>query len=426
MSLANKIASLKQRKGLFALADQMVHSGTTFLTGILVGRLLSVGEFGEFSLGLTLVVFSMVLQDNCLATPYTYRFHNNSEKESNESLRAGAMFQSFILSLVCVILLLLSYALLPGGADNEIRNILWALAVSVPLLFLRETGRRLFFTEFRVIEVLIFDVGISFLQILFIAFLWFFGAVSAPNVFFAMASASFVGLLGAFVLCRSEFDFSSMDIKKDTTENLNFGKWLLVGSFCHLGSLYLFPWLIYALIGGEKAGAFAACYTLVNLINPFILGFNNYFRPHVMKTYSEEGVEMMHAFVMRVTLYFAPVSLLLAGFLALVGGDLVKLVYGEGFDNLRTVIAIIGISVIPVILNAPVQLAILAINRPQINPKFHSVAFLTTICIGIPLVIHFGIVGAAIGYSLSVTAGFIALIYFYKRELKVLQSPCTS
>ncbi len=412
----------QRRKGVFALADQMVHSGTTFLTGILVGRLLSVGEFGEFSLGLTLVVFSMVLQDNCLATPYTYRFHNNHEKECVKGLRAGAVIQALMLSFLCSALLFVSYAVVSTYSDNGIQNVLWALGLSVPFLFIRETARRLYFTEFKAIEAFIFDVIISSMQIAFILCFWYFEIMSASNVFLAMALASIIGLLGATFILRDEFKISSVNIKKDTIENLNFGKWLLIGSFCHLGSLYTFPWLIYALIGDEKAGAFAACYTLVNLINPFILGFNNYFRPHVMKTYGEEGLESMQKLITRITYYFLPVSVAVACLLFFFGGYLVKLVYGNEFSDLGSIIAVIGISVIPVILNAPVQLATLAINRPQINPKFHSVAFISTICLGIPLVIQWGIVGAAIGYTLSVTAGFIALILLYKRELAKLRA----
>jgi O-antigen/teichoic acid export membrane protein len=270
-------------------------------------------------------------------------------------------------------------------------------------------------------EALIMDTVISALQILLIVIFWHFNVISAANVFIAMAAASFTGGLGAFLIHRKDFEFALSDIKKDTLENIRFGKWLMAGSFFHLGSLYLFPWIIYSIAGETKAGAFAACYTLVNLINPFILGFNNYFRPHVMQTYSREGLEAMHTLIMRVTIYFIPVALVISGFLALFGGWLVEFVYGEEFANLGPVIAIVGISVIPVILNAPIQLATLAINRPQINPKFHSAAFVSTLFIGVPLVVYFETTGAAIGYSTSVTVGFLALVYFYKKELTKLR-----
>lgn len=418
MSLIQKIIALKHKKGLFALADQMVHSGTTFLTGILVGRLLSVGEFGEFSLGLTLVVFSMVLQDNCLATPYTYRFHNIKNGDI-EGLRAGALIQSLLLAVFCTILLGAAYFFLPVMQAGGLGNIIFTLALSMPFLFIRETSRRIYFTEFRVVEVLMMDIIVTILQVSLIVAIWYLGVISAANVFAVMALASFVGGLWAFIRHRHEFNFSAVDIKADTVENIRFGKWLLVGSFCHLGSLYIFPWLIYALIGGERAGLFAACYTLVNLINPFILGFNNFYRPKIMKLYANEGLEVMHAEILKLAAVFFPVSLIISGGLALAGGHLVHFVYGEEFVNLGTIIAVIGLSVIPVILNAPLQLGILALNKPQINPKFHSMALASTLCIGVPLVFSYEAMGAAIGFSLSVTVGFLALVYFYMREIKI-------
>lgn len=418
MELAQRINNLKKKKGLFALADQMVHSGTTFLTGILVGRLLSVGEFGEFSLGLTLVVFSMVLQDSCLATPYTYRFHN-IKNEDIKGLRAGALIQSFLFAVSCTVFLYLLYVFLPKGQAGGLDSIIFTLALSMPFLFIRETSRRIYFTEFKIIEAFIMDTIVSVLQISLIVAIWYFEVITTSNVFGVIALSSFVGSLWAFLQHRNTFSFSKAEIKIDFIENVRFGRWLLMGSFFHLGSLYIFPWVIYALIGDERAGIFAACYTLVNLINPFILGFNNFYRPKIMSIYAKDGLEKMHSEIMKLIRVFLPISLAISAFLAIAGGHLVYFIYGEKFVNLGGIMAVVGISVIPVILNAPLQLGILALNKPQINPKFHSTAFASTMCLGIPLVIYFDTLGAAIGFSLSVTTGFIALVYFYVREINV-------
>lgn len=417
MPIRKIISNPKMKTAFLTLSDQVVHSGTTFLTGVLVGRLLSVGEFGQFSLGLTLMVFSMVLQDNCLATPYTYRFHH-SGADKHAIMRAGALIQSFMLSIFCSVLLLIAYLFMPKGEEASLYKILLTLAFAMPFLFIRETSRRLYFTEFRILETLKMDILVSTLQVSLIVGIWWFDLIGTASVFAMIALASLAGSFWAVARNWREYDFRNADVKGDTMENIRFGRWLMIGSFCHLGSMYAFPWLLYAIAGDETAGSFAACYTLINLLNPLILGFNNFFRPKIMQTYAHHGWEAMHALVMKLVKLFFPVAVFIVLFFAVGGGLLVRLVYGAAFSDLGLIMGIVGVSVFSVILNAPLQLGILALNRPQINPKFHAVAFASTVCIGIPLMLNYGMTGAAIGYSLSVSAGFAALIYFYVREIR--------
>lgn len=410
----------KMRLAVITLGDQVVHSGTTFLTGILVGRLLSVGEFGSFSLGLTLLVFSMVMQDNFLATPYTYRFHN-AKTDGYAALRAGALIQSLMLSFVCAILLGIVYLFWPKDGHEDLVRILCVLSLSMPFLFLRETSRRIYFTEFRVLEALQMDVIVSTVQITSIMFICYIGIISTASVFAMIAGAAFIGSVWAILRYRHEYDFKAAEIKRDTIENIVFGRWLVLGSICHLGSLYLFPWILYGVAGDEKAGAFAACYTLINLLNPLVLGFNNFFRPKLMQTYAQNGLDAMHALILHLMRYLAVPAIGGVLFMVLFGGWLVRFIYGPDFEGLGLIMAITGISIFSVVLNAPFQLGILALNKPQLNPRFHAVSFASTLFIGIPLIFNYGVLGAAAGFSLSVSVGFITLIYLYLNEIKKMR-----
>lgn len=402
---------------ILTLADQMVHSGTNFLTGILIGRLLSVGDFGEFSLGLTLVVFALMLQDNILATPYTYRFHNN-RTANLAALRAGALLQALLMAGLCSLLLVLAAYLLPAGIAASLENIVLALAMFMPFLFVRETLRRVFFAEYRMAQALKMDMAVSAAQIGLVLLVWYSGHLSAANTFMMMAFAS--ALISAVViwLHRRDFTFAEAQVKLDTLASIRFGRWLLLASLGHLGTLYTLPWLLYATAGREEAGQFAACYTLINLLNPFVLGFNNYFRPKIMQTYAEKGLEAMHTLILRLMKAFAPVALCAAVFLAVAGGFLVRLVYGPEFSGLNGIMGIIGLTVTATILNAPLQLGVLALERPQIHPLFHGVAFASTLLAGVPLVLGFGMYGAAIGFSLSAISGFSMLAWLYAREIR--------
>ena len=403
----------------FAFGDQIIYSASSFLTGIVVGRLLSIGEFGEFSLGLSLLIFSIIFQDTLLATPYTVRIHKDST-EQHGGLRAGAVVQSFMLSGFCAVLLFIVSLFLPATFAG-LKPILITLACSLPFIFLRECIRRQLFAEYKMREAFRLDATVSLLQFILIFALWEMGLLTAASVFAAIATACVIGVAFVYTVHRKDYDFTKMQVLADTVENIRFGRWLLAGSFCHLGSLYAYPWFIFLSHGKIEAGAYAACFNIISLLNPFILGFNNYFRPKIVQTFVRDGVEAMNGLIKQALLILAPLAIAAIGSTVILGGWLVKLLYGEEFSGLGPVIALLSLSILPTILNAPLQLGVLAMNKPQINPTFHAFALTTTLVVGIPLVMFFASMGAAGGYALTSTVGCTVLYLLYKREIKRLR-----
>lgn len=410
--------SSRIRNAIIILADQAVCSGSTFLTGVIVGRVLSVGAFGEFSLGMSLLVFSLVLQDTLLATPYTFHVHN-SPVERLPRLRAGALVQSLLLSLVCATLLIaVSLLTFPNAGDSNLPLILRALGISLPFLFLRECLRRQFFAEFSLALALKMDTAVSTLQFALLGGLWFIGIFTPAAVFAVMAVASCAGSVATIFTHRTYYDFRSIDVNSDTRENFLYGRWLLMGSACHLGSIYAYPWLVYLTHGSVAAGAFAACTSLVNLLNPLVLGFNNYFRPKIIKTHADSGVFTMDRLVRRACLFLGSAAAIFILFVFIAGEWLIRTIYGAEFFGLGMIVGIVSASTLPVFIGAPLQLGTLALNRPQINPQFHAASLATTILVGVPLVFFFGETGAALGYALTTTTGGAVLWKLYAKEIK--------
>lgn len=410
--------SSRIRNAIIILADQAVCSGSTFLTGVIVGRVLSVGAFGEFSLGMSLLIFSLILQDTLLATPYTFHIHN-SPAERMPRLRAGALLQSLLLSLVCATLLIaVSLLAFPGTENGDLPLILRALGLSLPFLFLRECVRRQFFAEFTTASALKLDAAVSAAQFALLGGFWFIGIFTPASVFAVMAAAAGAGSAAAIYIHRTRYDFRDIDVKSDIRENFLYGRWLLMGSACHLGSIYAYPWLIYIVHGSAAAGAFAACNSLVNLLNPLVLGFNNYFRPKIIKVRADKGVSAMDRLVRHACLILGCAAALFILFVFIAGEWLIRAIYGAEFSGLGTIVAIISISTLPVFAGAPLQLGTLAMNKPQINPQFHAASLVTTIAIGTPLVFFFGETGAAFGYALATTAGGAVLWRLYTKEIR--------
>lgn len=402
---------------ILVLADQVIYSAASFLTGVVVGRMLSIGEFGEFGLGASLLIFSIIFQDTLLATPYTFRVHQEA-KDRYPSLRAGAIIQSFLLSFFCAAILVAA-SFIPFGETHEaLSPILFSLALCTPFIFLRECFRRMFFAEFKMLNALKLDIAVIIMQFTFIFMAQHYGILSSYTVFPAIALACLIGSVIVWFTNRKDYNFSELPIVSDTLENLKFGRWLLMGSTFHLSSLYGYSWFIFFAKGPVEAGAYMACYNLINLINPFILGFNNYFRPKTMQIYAKQGVAAMDSLIKRCCVLLLPVTIIGVIVLMAIGGWLVRFVYGAEFSGLGMIIGIAGLSILPTVLNAPLQLGVLAMNKPQINPVFHAAALTATITIGIPLVVMYGKTGAAAGYTATTVVSCTVLYVLYNLEVR--------
>lgn len=401
-----------------AFGDQIIYSASSFLTGILVGRLLSIGDFGEFSLGLTLLIFSIIFQDTLLATPYTVQFHKEDPRRHPE-LRGGAIIQSFLLSGFCSLLMLFIATFVPLAALDSLRSILYALAVCLPFIFFRECIRRQLFAEFRMTEALKLDAGVSILQFSLIYAFYACGHLTPVTAFLSIGTACLIGGGAMWLYNPSHYAFNHANIIEDTRNNLLFGRWLLGGSFFHLGSLYAYSWFLFFSHGKVEAGAYAACFNIISLLNPLILGFNNHFRPKIAQVFAKDGVGAMDALINHSFKFIAPLSVCAVIGTVVLGDWIVRLFYGSEFSGLGMVISILSISIIPTLMNAPLQLGVLAMHKPQINPMFHACAFATTALIGLPMVQSFGKMGAASGYALTTVVGCTVLYLLYRKEIRV-------
>ncbi len=418
------LARLRRHLGpaVFTLADQAIHSGTNFLTGVVIGRFLSVGDLGVFSLGLTVVTFSLLFQDTLLATPYTYHFHH-AGVEARPRLTAGALVQSALLALgLAFVFVVLGGAVLLAG-ETTLSPVFTALAAAMPFLFVREFFRRMFFTSFQMRAAMTLDAGVSILQFTLLFAFLSAGVLSPVTAWLVLAGAAGGAALVCFLLLRERFDFRDLDIVADTRENLRYGRWLLLGSLCHIGSLYAFPWFLYIQQGKTGTGAFAACMSIVNLLNPLIIGFTNFFRPKLIEVQATQGVRAMNRMILLSAGALVVPVLILVGAMGLFGGSLVTLVYGAGFSGLGPAVFLVSLSLIPTFVNAPIQLGTLALNRPWINPAFHAAGLATTVLVGFPLVHHFGLVGATGGYALTTLSGSVVLGALYARAVRSASGP---
>lgn len=106
----------------------------------------------------------------------------------------------------------------------------------------------------------------------------------------------------------------------------------------------------------------------------------------------------------------------------LFSSDILRLLFGEGFEAAALALPILIIGLIPRAIREIAGKALLGINRPDLVTRASIVDIITNIILNIILIWYLGIVGAAIGTTLSFTVA-AGLRWYYIDQYLTLEIP---
>lgn len=404
------------RRGGVALADQMVASGTNFVTTIVIGRAVAKDQFGLYSLGFTLAVAALAVQNSLISAPYMV--YSPRLKGPDHARYAGSTFlHQLAMVAVCLVVFAAVGAILSLGAGPAgLAPVVWALAAASPFILLRGYARGLCFAGLRMGTALLLDGAVAVLQLGTLIVLAKLGKLSASRAFLTTGLAcGIVGVVWA-VAARRAFLMDLGQAVADLKRNWLLGKWVLGTAVAREASSGVFPWFVAAFHGVGAAGAFAACVNLVMLANPFLVAMTNLLVPTVSHVSARGGGHRMRSLVLKSSvLLFAAMSVLFAVMLAW-GGRLVALVYGSQYAGYGLAVSLLGFSFLVRSFVLPVDAGLLATERPDVMMKSHLAGGAVSLTLGTLLVWLHGVVGAAAADVVKtlVTTAF-RLTFFWAR-----------
>ncbi|MCO6456206.1 MAG: hypothetical protein J5I93_12975, partial [Pirellulaceae bacterium] len=107
-TLAAMAASGLGQAGL-ALLDQALVSGGRFVTSVLVGRVCGQESLGHFTLGFTIVLTILCLQDSLVSVPYNV-YGSRLRTRARRALAGSTLIHSVVLGAACSLLLAVAAA----------------------------------------------------------------------------------------------------------------------------------------------------------------------------------------------------------------------------------------------------------------------------------------------------------------------------
>ncbi len=409
--------------GTLSLLDQLVASATNFLTGVIVGRACTKGEFGLYLLCFNILLLVIDLQNSLLASPYTVM----SQKAKGKALAeytGSSLFQQLLLGLLVVATLMVSSNFLSSlnPSYSGLSPVMKALVLAMSFILLKEFIRKLCFAHLFMKGALWLDVSVAVIQLSILTALFLQGKISASWVFLIMGFACFLSVVGWLIMNKGLYTFSPRLFFSHFKRNWSFGSWLFGSSILWAASMTLYPWILAYYHGPEATGIWGACWGVVSLANPLMLGVQNFLGPRIVRSYASSGISGLTARVKRDSLLFLIIVLPFVAIFLTLGGRLTGLFYGEKYLGNGGVVQVLSINLLMMAACYPFSYGLLAMEKVRTYFLANIVPLLTTVSCGIFLVRIFGPLGVALGLMIgvSITATIIIICFLKSSRMAAI------
>ena len=398
----------------WAVADQVLISGTNFLLMILLARGLSTEAFGGFSLIYSVLLFANALQSALVTQAHNVLGVRYQGEEYARYTTSAAIFQLVLVASLSL-LALAAWTFAHISALSE-APLLLALVPSILGWQLQEFARRVLYTERRLAAAFANDLISYGCQSLVIASLWWMEALTAPLALYALAATSAVAaIVGGWQirgsLCR-RVDPAAF------RENWHYGKWLTASAFVgHWLSAEAFTYMAAAMLGVAAAGILRAVNLVFGPTRVLYYVFLTMLPIRFSRTLAEDGAPALRAQLRKVHLVAIPT---IGGYCLLVAvfaEPLLRLFFGDKYAGNGSVLMLYAALTFFVFMSMIVTAALLA-NR-QTRHVFLSqlLAGVLAIPVGATLIYAVGVRGAVLGMIANNLALYAILNFYLSRSV---------
>ncbi|HEX3997176.1 MAG TPA: lipopolysaccharide biosynthesis protein [Pirellulales bacterium] len=403
------------RKAVVALADQVIVSGASFFTTVLIGRICGPRELGFYSLAFAIVVLLYTVQQSVVTVPYTIYVHR-LPREVRRDYSGGILAHCGLLAMASAAGLACAAVLgMLGVGPAELTPVFGVLAATVPFLLLRDFGRRLAFADLRINRAFWLDAVVVGLQLLLVGGLAVGGRLSAAAAFVAAGVSCGLVAVAWLYSVRSQFALGWNSTRQAWQQNWGFSKWVLADQTATTLNTYVMHWLLAILFGIAATGLFAACATILCVLNPIVLGLNNVLMPRVAIAIAAGSAAELRRVLWKSTLVITATTALFCGTLLLFGPRIMGLLYGAAYAGQSQTVSVLAIDMLVSSLAMAPAYALWARERSRTLFQVRVLRIAIAVVVSLCLAASLGPIAAAYGLLVgSIVATTLTCWLHYK------------
>lgn len=418
----------------YSLSDQGLAIGGGFLANIALARTQTKDVYGIFALNYSVFSFLLGLYYAAILEPFTVygagRYKDRIANYIRLMLRFNAIFCCALGGLMLTACLVLSWAA-PRWASGSA----WGLAIASGMLLSGYLLRRLFY----VLRQPLLAAKSSLVFFIFlVAELWFLLQIHRVNgfsTFLAMA----VAWIAAWAVYGSKLPASKSTETFIETEpqywkiHWTYSRWAFATAFVFQFTQQGYYWLIGAFLSPADVANLRAMYLLVGPVEQVFIALSYLIVPALAAHYA---AGQMAKFLSLWKIYVVAVltgSAIYALGTRLIGKTVVHILYAGKYDGVGTYLFVLTFVPMILWLGATMSQALNAVERPEFQFWAYVCGGATTLIIGIPLVVHFGLWGAVYGmlvsgaaFTLALAASFVVSVRRISLRLKLAVTPSSA
>ena len=414
---SNWAAAYRARAMNWVVADQLLVSGTSFFTGVLLARTLGVEAFGVFSLAWLTLLFAQSLQQAIVFSPMMSI--GPKQTTGDASLYYAAVgIQQLALSVVCAVCVILVWPLERSLALRWMdTDVIIALAVCVFVVQLYEFLRRYNFTIQRPRTVFLTDLARNGLQLVVLYVLVPQNPnIGVPSVLLMIAACTLIGIL-AFFQSAAALRWEPSRIGLVARRHAHFSKWLVGSALLQWTAGNFIIVASGVILGPVAVGALKASQTLIGVTHVFFQAAENVLPSYAARIYDRGGQQALRAFVRRLMLVGAGGTALAGLTLAIPARQWLALIFGESYAGYSLLVAGYAVAYFLLACTIPLRFAFLAVERTR--PIFigYVLATVFTLIACYPLIKVLGLDGAITGIVITDAILLATFTVYYRRDL---------
>ncbi len=384
-------------QGIISLADQAAASATNFVTGIIIARACSKEELGLYMLGFSLILLLTDFQTSLITTPYMV-YAPRLKGHAHALYTGSTLIHQLAFCLITMIGVICGAVVVSKGfGPRGLGPVLWALALVIALIMLREHARRVSFARLELRTAFLFDISIAVGQVGGLLLLARFGWLSASRAYWVIGLVCGIAVLGWLWSDRGFYDPRLKQSLVDLKKNWILGKWVFASGLVWAVSMNLYPWILTIFHGVASTGVWAACLGVVSVGNPVLIGIQNLVGPKIAHAYAEKGPTALRGLLLKIAVITAIPMMLLCAAMFIWGGRLLILLYGRQYAGNAMVVTILALNLLVTAAAFCLSRALFAIDRANVDFLVNFAALLMMVTFGLWLVRADGPFGAALG-----------------------------
>jgi O-antigen/teichoic acid export membrane protein len=381
----------------WAVTDHGLFAGANFITNVLLARLLVPSAYGEFTVAYTIFLFLGAVHAALLTEPMLVYGAGRFRSNVSAYLRA-VLFGHFIISLIGGLLLALSGIIARGVGLSSIGASLMVLSLAQPFILLLWLLRRACYLIGTPRRAAAASATYMILLLFSIATASRLGQLSVSTSLLLMASCSlivaiWIGLrLKLFVSERS-----NQWVFRDVVQaHWEYGKWATAATGTGFIPVNIYYLLLPAFCTLKDTATLKA---LINLITPALQGLSAISTTLLPALVRRRGTPSFGKAVRIGLVVLGTVSLVYWIALGVFHAPMVRLLYGKKYVDESALLWIIGAVPVGTALSVVLSNALRAEENTSAVFRGAVIAAFLSLVIGLPLVVWFGIRGAALGMA---------------------------